>query len=449
LTEYPQQKRLEELLPGKIRSYQEDGIQFLMERDNALLADEMGLGKTVQVSVALELLWRQNKLNKALIVCPSSLKWNWVYELSRWAPSLSVQKTRGNKADRIAHYMLPYNALVASYEDIRNDFQDFPSSEVYDVVVLDEAQRIKNSSSQTALACGLLPRKKSWALSGTPLENRPDELISIFSFIKFGLLRKGLSKTEIHSRMKDFFIRRRKKEVATELPPIIEQEILLDLSPLQRQAYDEVWITRWERVKQGGERTEYGNMLSIITELKQICNYDPKTEESVKFDALQLVIDSLQNADDKLLIFSQYVKTLRWLDRKIDFLPRELFHGGLSDDERQKSLSKFIKESGPRALLISLMAGGVGLNLQEASTVVMFDRWWNPAIENQAIQRAHRLGRDRPLHVIKYLVRDSIEERINQILHQKQELFNEYVEAAETSFEIPLNGNVIKRLLAE
>jgi SNF2 family DNA or RNA helicase len=275
------------------------------------------------------------------------------------------------------------------------------------------------------------------------------KLISIFSFVKFGLLRKGLSKTEIHSRMKDFFIRRRKSEVAKELPPIIEQEILLDLSPLQRQAYDDVWIMRWERVKQGGERTAYGNMLSVITELKQICNYDPKTEESVKLEALQLVIDSLQNADDKLLLFSQYVKTLRWLDGKMNYIPHDLFHGGLNDYERQIRLSKFIKISGPCALLISLMAGGVGLNIQEASTVVLFDRWWNPAIENQAIQRAHRLGRERPLHVIKYLVRDSIEERIKQILHQKQELFNEYVEAAESGFETPPDANVIKRLLAE
>ena len=164
-----QHDELDLILPGVLRPYQENGVQFLMERDNAFLADEMGLGKTVQVAVALELLWRRNQMDRALVICPASLKWNWMFEISRWAPSLSVQRTRGTAADRLAYYMLPINVLIASYEEIRNDFNTFPYEEYFDVVILDEAQRIKNPASKTALACGLLPRKKSWALTGKPL----------------------------------------------------------------------------------------------------------------------------------------------------------------------------------------------------------------------------------------------------------------------------------------
>lgn len=425
-----------------------DGVRFLLESDNVLLADEMGLGKTVQVAVALELLWRRNEIDRALVVCPSSLKWNWVYEISRWAPSLSVQRTRGTAADRLAHYMLPFNVLVASYEEIRTDLNIFPYGEKFDVVILDEAQRIKNSASKTALACGLLPRKKSWALTGTPLENRLGDLIAIFSFVKFGLLNTSQSKSEVHARMKDYFVRRRKSEVAKELPPIIEQEIELSLSEAQKLAYDEVWAMRWESVERGGRRRASSNMLAVITQLKQLCNFDPVSGESVKLDALRLVIDSLHNPEDKLLLFSQYVKTLNWLDGQIEDIPRGLFHGGLGEDQREDVLSNFLMYLGPNMLLMSLKAGGVGLNLQEASTVVVFDRWWNPAVEDQAVQRAHRLGRERPLHVIKYLIRNSIEERIRQILNKKQHLFEEYVEAAESGIEPKLDKGIMELLLS-
>jgi SNF2 family DNA or RNA helicase len=436
-------------MPGKLRSYQIEGVKFLMERDSALLADEMGLGKTVQVSVALELLWLTKKIDRTLVVCPASLKWNWMYEISRWAPDLSVQRTRGSSSDRLAHYMLPYNVLIASYEEIRTDLNSFPYNEDFDIVILDEAQRIKNPASKTALACSLLPRKRSWVLTGTPLENKPEDLIAIFSFVKFGLLKSGQSKLELHSRMKDYFVRRRKSEVAEELPPIIEQEIELNLSGAQKQAYDNIWINRWDYTESNGSKNASSNFLAVITKLKQLCNYEPSSGESVKSDALRLIIESQNEPNDKLLLFSQYVKTLKWLNSNVKGIPRGLYHGGIREEKRQDELSTFLFKPGPNMLLMSLKAGGVGLNLPETSTVIMFDRWWNPAIEDQAVQRAHRFGRKRPLHVIKYLIKDSIEERIKKILHEKKNLFSDYIEAAESGIEPKLDRSILELLLSE
>ena len=160
-----------------------------------------------------------------MVVVPASLKLNWETELRRWAPSLSVQRVQGDAADRRAYYLLPINVLVASYEEIRIDINNFASEVCFDLVVLDEAQRIKNSDSKSSLACRLLNSRRSWALTGTPIENRLSDLISIFRFVKVGVLHQGLSRDEIHSQIQPFFIRRCKRDVLKDLPPIIDQEI--------------------------------------------------------------------------------------------------------------------------------------------------------------------------------------------------------------------------------
>jgi SNF2 family DNA or RNA helicase len=210
-----------------------------------------------------------------------------------------------------------------------------------------------------------------------------DDLLSLFRFIRPGLLHLGMTRFEMHELMQPHFLRRRKSEVLQSLPPIITQDLPLELTGRQREAYNDVWLNH-RRFLIGSENVSETHLFALITKLKQLCNYDPVSQESSKLEALKLIIEGL-TLDDKLLIFSQYVETLQWLFAKIRHLvPCEVFHGGLSQMDRDDVLSRFRQSSGPRVLLVSLRAGAVGLNLQEATLVLLFDRWWNPALDQSA-----------------------------------------------------------------
>ena len=385
----------------------------------------MGLGKTVQVAVALR--HGRKDYRRVLIISPASLCLNWQREIERWAPDLVVQRVLGNATDRAYTYRLPIQVLIASYEQIRSDCDDLSSNLRFNLVVLDEAQRIKNRTSGTNLACRIIPRDNSWALTGTPLENEPQDLTAIFGFLKPKLLRHSMSRSQIHEAMQRHFLRRMKSEVLAELPPIISREIRLELGNRQRQTYEHAWNSR-RVIRNLGAREATTNMLALLTRLKQICNFDEDSNESVKLDVVREIVTRL-GTSDKILIFSQYVKTLMRISGTIG-ISHALFHGGLSMDTRDRILNAFRQQPGPCALLVSLQAGGVGLNLQEATTVIMFDRWWNPAKEDQAIHRAHRYGRNAPLEVIRFLVEESIEQRIDELLRMKKDLFDEYITAA-------------------
>ncbi len=227
-------------------------------------------------------------------------------------------------------------------------------------------------------------------------------------------------------------LRRRKAEVRSELPPVIAQDLRLGLLMPQRERYDALWLNRAETVSANATNGDISAaLLGLITRLKIICNYDPSANVSSKLDALNVIIEGAGKSA-RILVFSQFVETLRWIAERIH-LPHELLTGSMSLTERQTAIERFKTESSPRGLLVSLRAGGVGLNLGEATHVVMFDRWWNPAVEIQAIYRAHRFDRDEPLHVVRFLVADSIEERIAAILERKERLFDEIIESAETT----------------
>ena len=430
-------------LPAALRPYQWEGVSFLARERCALLADEMGLGKTVQATVALRLALKEVGCDRALIVAPTALTLNWERELARWAPDLTVRRVQGSRLDREVCYQLPIPVIVASYEQIRLDTSQLDAGTHFDIVVLDEAQRIKNAESETAFVCRKLPFGRAWALTGTPVENSVNDLLSIYRFLIPTLLHTGMSRAEVHNRIRPFFLRRRKTEVLPDLPPIIVQDLPLELNGAQREAYDAAWEGRRSFV-QGGDD---GSIFALITRLKQLCNYEPQSSESVKLESLRVIAESLAEPGDKLLVFSQYVETLEWLSARLGDLPHDLYHGQMTEAVRDRALTVFEKESGPRALLVSLRAGGLGLNLNSASTVVLYDRWWNPAVENQAIQRAHRFGRERPLQVVRFLVTDSIEERIDTLLQEKQAIFEQYVEQAENATVRPFSRNELRRLL--
>jgi SNF2 family DNA or RNA helicase len=434
-------------LPFPLRHYQWEGVSFLVNRDAALLADEMGLGKTVQAIVALRLILHGNVSKRVLVVTPTSLSFNWEKEFAVWAPNLVVRRVMGSAEDRRASYRLPIQVLIATYDQIRSDGVDMGQHIIFDAVILDEAQRIKNRHSRGALGCRLIRRKRSWALSGTPFENSIDDLASIFLFLKPGLVDAGMPPKEVHTRIHYHFLRRRKRDVLKEIPPIIIQDMPMELSSAQQEVYTDLWVTRKQESIEKGLPVSESTMFALITKLKQICNYDSSSGESIKWDALLAMLEDLSQPDDKIIIFSQYVDTIQFLSRKMHFFPHSLYTGSLTKEERESALEDFKSQDGPRALLISLRAGGVGLNIQEASTVVLFDRWWNPAVEEQAIQRAHRFGRDRPLHVIRFMVVDTIEERIIEVLREKRIEFETYIEDADNAQVPELTRDDLRRIL--
>ena len=416
-------------VPGRLHEFQWEGVAFLYRSRSALLADEMGLGKTVQASVALALLLSaRNEFRRALIVAPAALTMNWMSELATWVPSLAVRRVQGNSRDRQAFYLLPIPVLVTSYEQVRQDGLDRIPSDSFDVVILDEAQRIKNRHSATALACRLLPRKCSWALSATPLENDARDVASILGFLDPSI-RSDLSGSHLSARLETMMLRRRKAEVRGELPPVIVQDLELELTPPQRAQYDELWTNR-RRAAATSAQDAGIVLLGLITRLKMVCNLDVDTGASSKLGALREICRGAGHGA-RILVFSQFVETLKWVSVRLA-LPSDLLTGAMSGNERQAAIERFKMKLTPRVLFVSLRAGGVGLNLGEATHVVVFDRWWNPAVEMQAIYRAHRFNREEPLHVVRFLIADTIEKRIASILDSKESLFEDVVEAPET-----------------
>ena len=417
-------------VPARLHDYQWEGVSFLYRNHAALLADEMGLGKTVQTAVALALtLSTRSEVNRALIVAPAALTMNWISELAKWAPSLTVRSLMGSAREREAFYLLPIPVLVSSYEQIRQDGFDRIPANTFDIVILDEAQRIKNPDSATALSCRLLSRKRSWALSATPLENDARDVASILGFLD-PLQPLDMSPQQLPARLSSTMLRRRKSEVRGELPPIIVQDLKLELAAPQRTRYDDLWTKRYETVSASIGETAIA-LLATITRLKIICNFDSESGASTKLAALREICVGA-GPDARILVFSQFVETLKWIAPRLD-LPGDLLTGSMSSRARQASIERFKTATSPRVLFTSLRAGGVGLNLGEATHVVMYDRWWNPAVEMQAIYRAHRFTRETPLHVVRFTLSDTIEEQIASILDAKERLFEDVVESTETT----------------
>ena len=422
--------------------YQWEGIAFLYPRQAAVLADEMGLGKTMQAITAVRLLLHRAEIRTVLLVCPKPLVTNWQREFHLWAPEVPVLVIDGDQARRRWQWELPgIPVKMANYELLHRDreilegISPFREHEApaepfgkaatrFDLVILDESQRVKNRSSATSQAAQALDRRRVWALTGTPVENSPEDLVGIFECLVPGHLSSEMSPRRIGRAIRDYVLRRTKDQVLTDLPPKLYRDAELELTPEQRQTYQLAEDEGVLRLTEMGHEVTIQHVFELVLRLKQICNFDPATGASAKLERLEADLEEVAASGRKALVFSQWVDTIRRLSRRLERFGTLEFHGQVSPREREAVLQQFREDARRHVLLISYGAGGVGLNLQMASYVFLFDRWWNPAVEDQAINRAHRIGCSGPVTVTRFLMLDSIEERIERILQEKRDLFD-------------------------
>lgn len=424
--------------------YQFEGIAFLFSRETAILADEMGLGKTMQAITTIRMLLLANQLRTVLLVCPKPLVTNWVREFRLWAPEIPVAVIEGDSAKRQWMWSQPgLPVRIANYELLMRDRELLQGNLHFDLVVLDEAQRIKNRNSTTSEIARGISRNRSWALTGTPIENTPEDLVSIFEFLQPGYLRDGMSLKQMGQATRDHILRRTKDKVLTEMPPKLFRDAELDLTAEQLATYRAAEDEGVIQLSQKGQELTIQHVFELVLRLKQICNFDPITGASCKLERLEADLEEVAASGQKAIVFSQWVQAI---DRISDSLQRynPLQYSGRIPSEKRDGVLKEFKENPKRhVLLMSYGAGSVGLNLQFCRYVFLFDRWWNPAVEDQAINRAHRLGAAGSVTVTRMLVAGTIEERIHKVLEEKRELFNALFAEAGTPASLGLNQSDI------
>ncbi len=439
---------------GSLRPYQQDGVDWLLGMTNAgfnvILADEMGLGKTVQTLAFLAAV-KTAEHNPALVICPSSLVHNWERECLRFIPDFRIAALSGCEREKILKTPSAYDLIVASYAIARRDAAQL-SKLRFSYLILDEAQHIKNPDTANARDCKAIVAKHRIVLTGTPLENSIGDLWSIFDFLQPDMLGTAHAfrryyadiknnrslREDLAARISPFFKRRTKAEVGHDLPPKQVRMLFCVMGDSQRQLYETVRERGYRQLADltRGKSNANAAIFTTLLRLRQICchpgllpdNDASRQVPSAKFELLQELIHEHIDSGHKLLLFSQFTSLLgkiaEWLDG--ESICYEYMDG--TTRNRQERVEHFNTDPSLPLFLLSLKAGGTGLNLTSADTVVICDPWWNPAVEQQAADRTHRIGQTRPVSSLKLLVKDTIEEKILKLQEQKQEIFTNIVD---------------------
>lgn len=446
-----------------LRPYQKRGVDFLAYLQSfqfsGVLADEMGLGKTLQVIAYL--LWRKERDGQmpTLVIAPTSVTHTWESEIARFAPQLSVVRFQSGSERAAMYEQVPnIDVLITSYALARLDADKLATMR-FRAIVLDEAQHAKNPSSQIARVVRALHADQRLALTGTPVENALRDLWAIFSFVEPGLLGTEASfrrrfelpiangdeqaAAALRSRLEPFVIRRTKEDVATELPDRIEAVVECELSPLQRRLY--------QGVAEAARRDVLGQMdsgdlegatmhvLAALTRLRQICahpgllfdEYRDTPEASAKLDAFLETVEDVIDSGHKVLVFSAFSSMLKILRSELARRGYTCAYldGSTKDKDRQSEVARFMSDDGPPIFICSLKAGGVGLTLTAADYVVLYDPWWNPAVERQAIDRAHRIGQRRVVTAYRMITKGTVEEKMRALADRKSALSKSVIRA--------------------
>ena len=434
-------------IEAELRDYQEVGIKWLAMLDHygfgGILADDMGLGKTLQAISFLSTKLTDNK--NVLILAPSSLVYNWQEEFAKFTPYLDVAVVYGSKSTRDSLIAEQHQVMITSYTAFRQDVEEYERLS-FDYLILDEAQVMKNDQTKIAQHLRKFEVKNTFALSGTPIENHLGELWSIFQIVLPGLLpsKKEFLKmpTDSVSRyIQPFIMRRKKEDVLQELPELTEVVYRNDLVDSQKAIYLAQLQQMQERVLHATDEELNRNKIEILSglmRLRQICDtpalfLESYQGDSGKLDSLRELLEQIHSSNHRVLIFSQFRGMLDLIEQELHHLGMGAFKitGSTPAKERQEMTMAF--NGGEKdAFLISLKAGGVGLNLTGADTVILVDLWWNPAVEAQAIGRAHRIGQERKVEVYRMITRGTIEEKIQELQDNKKNLISTILDGTES-----------------
>lgn len=443
-------------IPGHInaqlREYQVDGVSWLERLRSmhlsGILADDMGLGKTLQAIIAITQHQAHFPESKTLIVCPTSLVYNWKEEFRKFNPQLEILPVDGTPTQRkklLSAYQ-KYDVIITSYSLLQKDIEFYKTIH-FAYVVLDEAQHIKNRSTRNAKSAKMIQAAHRLILTGTPIENSLDELWSLFDFLMPGLLStyerfidkyvraSGPAHSSnmdiLRKKVNPFILRRMKKDVLAELPPVSEIIYRCHLSDLQRELYQSCAKSAREELsklvkKEGFDRIQI-HVLATLTRLKQICCHPAifakdtaESGDSIKYDMLLELLQTLIEGNHKTVVFSQYTRMLKIMVNDLQNLGIRFEYLDGSSKNRIDIVKRFNEDEQIKVFLVSLKAGGTGLNLTGADTVIHYDMWWNPAVESQATDRVHRLGQKRSVSACKLITLDTIEEKIMALQERKK-----------------------------
>ncbi len=446
---------------AQLRTYQQDGVEYmrkmLVNDFNVILADEMGLGKTVQALAVFNEL-RMFSRSPSLVICPASLVENWSRECGKFLTGCRVGLLYGSSRKDVANDPEKYDLIITSYTMARRETAKLSKCN-FNLLILDEAQHIKNPGTANAHSCKALKARHKLVLTGTPLENSPEDLWSIFDFLHPGLLGSFAAfkkeyadigdseelRRDLAARTAPFIKRRVKSQVAPELPPKEDLNVFCCMEDDQQELYDR---TRAEgrmllaELEKSKKRRNQGNMqiLTTLLRLRQICCHPRLLDKdqsisSGKFELLKELLMEHVDSGHKVLIFSQFTSLLSLIKEYLESINIKYSYLDGSTRNRQDVVDEFNQDPSIGVFLLSLKAGGTGLNLTAADTVMIYDPWWNPAAELQASDRTHRIGQTRSVRTIKLLVKDSIEEKILALQERKKEIFDQVVDNPELSAE--------------
>jgi len=462
-----------------LRPYQVAGFQWLNYlrdvRWGGILADDMGLGKTVQALSFLEHYKKENKTLKALVVCPTTLIYNWENEINKFTPSMSYRIHHGSSRTRAKEEMLDHDITITTYGTLRSDIKLLIAVQ-FDYVILDESQAIKNPASKVTKAACLLQAKNRLCMSGTPLQNNTFDIFAQMNFLNPGMLgtmeffrqefaipidKFGEQDRKEHLRkiLYPFILRRTKEQVAKDLPEKQEMILFCEMESDQRNIYDAYRNDFRNQIlgeieTKGIQRSQL-TILQGLMKLRQICDSPAILNEQEKFENHSIKLDELSReiteniSDHKALIFSQFLGMLALIKAKLDELgvKYEYFDGSTTAPDREKAIQSFQNNEDVRVFLISLKAGGVGLNLTAADYVYIVDPWWNPAVEQQAIDRTHRIGQTKNIFAYRMICRDTIEDKILKLQEKKRALAKEII-SDDSSFVKSLSREDVEYLFS-